>query len=63
MDDLDSINLALLVLRCGLGAVMLAHGIRVYPAGEQLDVHVEPLHIMAFDARGLSLDPSLRRAA
>ncbi len=27
MDDVDSINLALLVLRCGLGAVMLAHGI------------------------------------
>jgi len=27
MDDLDSVNLALLVLRCGLGAVMLAHGI------------------------------------
>jgi putative oxidoreductase len=27
MDDLDSINLALLVLRCGIGAVMLAHGI------------------------------------
>jgi putative oxidoreductase len=25
--DLDAINLALLVLRCGLGAVMLAHGI------------------------------------
>jgi putative oxidoreductase len=25
--DIDSINLALLVLRCGLGAVMLAHGI------------------------------------
>lgn len=27
MDDLDSINLALLVFRCGIGAVMLAHGI------------------------------------
>ena len=27
MDDIDSINLALLVLRCGVGAVMLAHGI------------------------------------
>jgi putative oxidoreductase len=25
--DLDAVNLALLVLRCGLGAVMLAHGI------------------------------------
>jgi putative oxidoreductase len=25
--DVDAINLALLVLRCGLGAVMLAHGI------------------------------------
>jgi putative oxidoreductase len=27
MDDLDSINLALLALRVGVGAVMLAHGI------------------------------------
>jgi len=27
VNDLDSMNLALLVLRCGLGAVMLAHGI------------------------------------
>ena len=27
MDDLDAINLALLALRCGIGAVMLAHGI------------------------------------
>lgn len=27
MDDLDSINLALLVLRSGVGVVMLAHGI------------------------------------
>ncbi|MEO6318202.1 MAG: DoxX family protein [Acidimicrobiales bacterium] len=35
MDDLDSINLALLVLRCGLGAVMLAHGINhIYGGGK-----------------------------
>ncbi len=27
MDDLDAINFALLLLRCGAGAVMLAHGI------------------------------------
>ena len=27
MNDQDAINLALLVLRCGIGAVMLAHGI------------------------------------
>ncbi|MDP1819682.1 MAG: DoxX family protein [Acidimicrobiales bacterium] len=27
MSDADAINLALLVLRCGIGAVMLAHGI------------------------------------
>lgn len=27
MDDVDAVNLALLVLRCGIGAVMLAHGI------------------------------------
>ncbi|MDP3738842.1 MAG: ABC transporter ATP-binding protein [Hyphomonadaceae bacterium] len=43
--------------------VMLAHGIHVYPSGEQLQVHVEPAHLMAFDALGVSLDPSLRRAA
>ena len=43
--------------------VMLAHGIHIHPAGEQLDVHVEPAHVMAFDALGVSLDPSLRRAA
>ncbi len=35
MDDLDSINLALLVLRCGIGAVMLAHGINhIYGGGK-----------------------------
>jgi putative oxidoreductase len=27
MDDLDAVNFALLLLRCGVGAVMLAHGI------------------------------------
>ena len=27
MNDIDAINLALLVFRCGVGAVMLAHGI------------------------------------
>jgi putative oxidoreductase len=33
--DVDSINLALLVLRCGLGAVMLAHGINhIYGGGK-----------------------------
>jgi putative oxidoreductase len=35
MSDLDSVNLALLVLRCGLGAVMLAHGINhIYGGGK-----------------------------
>ncbi len=35
MDDLDSMNLALLVLRCGLGAVMLAHGLNhIYGGGK-----------------------------
>lgn len=43
--------------------VMLAHGIHIHPAGETLDVHVEPEQVMAFDALGLSLDQSLRRAA
>jgi putative oxidoreductase len=27
MDDADTVNFALLILRCGVGAVMLAHGI------------------------------------
>jgi putative oxidoreductase len=27
MDDADTVNFALLILRCGIGAVMLAHGI------------------------------------
>jgi putative oxidoreductase len=27
MNDTDAIDLALLVFRCGIGAVMLAHGI------------------------------------
>jgi putative oxidoreductase len=27
MDDVDTVNFALLILRCGVGAVMLAHGI------------------------------------
>ena len=35
MSDLDSVNLALLVLRCGAGAVMLAHGINhIYGGGK-----------------------------
>jgi putative oxidoreductase len=35
MNDLDSINLALLVFRCGVGAVMLAHGINhIYGGGK-----------------------------
>jgi glycerol transport system ATP-binding protein len=43
--------------------VMLAHGVHVYPAGAQLDVHVEPEHVMAFDAAGIALDHKLREAA
>jgi glycerol transport system ATP-binding protein len=43
--------------------VMLTHGVHVYPAGAQLDVHVEPEHVMAFDAAGRSLDPARREAA
>ena len=35
MSDLDSVNLALLVLRVGVGAVMLAHGINhIYGGGK-----------------------------
>lgn len=35
MSDLDAINLALLVLRCGIGAVMLAHGLNhIYGGGK-----------------------------
>ncbi len=37
MDDLDSLNLALLVLRCGLGAVMLAHGINHIFGGGKIE--------------------------
>lgn len=37
MDDLDSINLALLVLRCGIGAVMLAHGINHIFGGGKIE--------------------------
>jgi glycerol transport system ATP-binding protein len=43
--------------------VMLAHGVHVYPADTKLDVHVEPEHVMAFDAAGRALDPALREAA
>ena len=35
MSDLDAVNLALLVLRCGIGAVMLAHGLNhIYGGGK-----------------------------
>jgi glycerol transport system ATP-binding protein len=43
--------------------VMLAHGVHVYPPDAKLDLHVEPEHVMAFDAAGRTLDPSLREAA
>jgi putative oxidoreductase len=52
--DLDAINLALLVLRCGVGAVMLAHGINhIFGGGkiagtgrwfESLGMKPGPLH-------------------
>ncbi len=42
--------------------VMLAHGVHVYPPGEQLEAHVEPEHLMAFDASGRSLGPVLSEA-
>ncbi len=35
VSDLDAVNLALLVLRCGIGAVMLAHGLNhIYGGGK-----------------------------
>jgi glycerol transport system ATP-binding protein len=43
--------------------VMLAQGIHVHPAGAELEAHVEPAHVMSFDAAGQSLDPPLREAA
>ena len=43
--------------------VMLTHGVHVYPADARLDVHVEPEHVMAFDAAGRTLDPAHREAA
>lgn len=43
--------------------VMLAHGVHTHSPGEQLQTHVEPEHVMAFDAAGRSLDPALREAA
>jgi glycerol transport system ATP-binding protein len=43
--------------------VMLAHGVHIHPPGAQLEAHVEPEHVMAFDASGRSLDPALREAA
>src|SRR3546814_5838577 len=35
--DLDAVNLALLVLRCGIGAVMLAHGIHHIFGGGKIE--------------------------
>ncbi len=43
--------------------VMLTHGVHVYPPDAKLDVHVEPEHIMVFDAAGRALDPSALEAA
>ncbi len=37
MDDVDAINLALLVFRCGIGAVMLAHGVNHVIGGGKID--------------------------
>lgn len=37
MDDLDAVNLALLVFRCGIGAVMLAHGINHIIGGGKIE--------------------------
>ncbi len=43
--------------------VMLTHGVHIYPAGADLDAHVEPEHVMAFDAAGSALGSGQRRAA
>ncbi len=37
MDDIDAINLALLVFRCGIGGVMLAHGINHIWGGGKIE--------------------------
>lgn len=37
MSDQDALNLALLVLRCGVGAVMLAHGINHIAGGGKIE--------------------------
>jgi putative oxidoreductase len=37
MSDQDALNLALLVLRCGVGAVMLAHGINHIAGGGRIE--------------------------
>jgi glycerol transport system ATP-binding protein len=43
--------------------VMLAHGVHIHPPGAKLDAHVEPEHLMAFDASGRWLGPVQREAA
>ena len=37
MDDVDAINLALLIFRCGIGGVMLAHGINHIWGGGKIE--------------------------
>ncbi|HET9609983.1 MAG TPA: DoxX family protein [Acidimicrobiales bacterium] len=37
MSDQDALNLALLVLRCGVGAVMLAHGVNHIAGGGKIE--------------------------
>jgi glycerol transport system ATP-binding protein len=43
--------------------VMLAHGVHIHAPGAVLEAHVEPEHIMAFDAAGRSIGPVWREAA
>jgi glycerol transport system ATP-binding protein len=43
--------------------VMLTHGVHIHSPGAALDVHIEPEHVMAFDATGKALAPARREAA
>ncbi len=43
--------------------VMLTHGVHIHPPGAELEAHVEPQHVMAFDAAGRSLALPLPEAA
>src|SRR5690606_30332738 len=43
--------------------VMLAHGIREFEPDEQVEVFIDPRHIMVFDANGRAVSPAPKLAA